>query len=177
MPEVDWITVQLRVNSKPTEPRRVEADLPLLDFLQDELGLTGTKLCCGIGVCRACTVAVRSVPQAPAVPVLSCSTPVRAVNGQEIDTVEGLAGPHGLHPLQRSFLDHFAFQCGYCAPGFLMAATVLVERLRLSPIPRSECDAAIAEACGQHICRCTGYVRYHQAIRQVLLETPGLVKS
>jgi aerobic-type carbon monoxide dehydrogenase small subunit (CoxS/CutS family) len=136
MPESDWITVQLRVNGKPTEPRRVEADLPLLDFLQDELGLTGTKLCCGIGVCRACTVAVRSVPQAPPVPVLSCSTPVRAVNGQEIDTVEGLAGPHGLHPLQRSFLDHFAFQCGYCAPGFLMAATVLVERLRLSPIPR-----------------------------------------
>ena len=120
---------------------------------------------------------MRSVPQAPPVPVLSCSTPVSAVNGQDIDTVEGLAGPHGPNPLQRSFLDHFSFQCGYCAPGFLMAATVLVERLRHSPIPRGACDAAIAEACGQHICRCTGYVRYHQAIRQILLETPGLVKS
>lgn len=177
MPEGDLITVQMRINGKPTEPRQVAADLPLLDFLQDELGLTGTKLCCGIGVCRACTVAVRNVPQASPVPLLSCSTPVSAVNGQEIDTVEGLAGPGGPNPLQQSFLNHFAFQCGYCTPGFLMAATILIERLRKSPIPHSQCDAAITDACGQHICRCTGYVRYYQAIRQVLLETPGLVRS
>jgi aerobic-type carbon monoxide dehydrogenase small subunit (CoxS/CutS family) len=175
MQEGDLITFQIRVNGKLTEPRQVAADLPLIDFLQDELGLTGTKLCCGIGICRACTVAVRNLPQAAAVPLLSCSTPVSAVNGQEVRTVEGLAGSNGPSPLQQSFLDHFAFQCGYCTPGFLMAATILVERLRARPIPRRQCDAAIAEACGQHICRCTGYVRYHQAIRQVLLETPGLV--
>jgi aerobic-type carbon monoxide dehydrogenase small subunit (CoxS/CutS family) len=176
MAESDLITVRMRVNGNPTEPRQVAADLPLIEFLHDELGLTGTKLCCGIGVCRACTVAVRNVAQAAPVPLLSCSTPVSAVNGQEVDTVEGLAGPNGPSPLQQAFLDHFAFQCGYCAPGFLMAATILQGRLRRSPIPRSQCDAAITEACGQHICRCTGYVRYYQAIRQVLLETPGLVK-
>jgi len=175
MPEGELITFQIRVNGKPSGPRQVPADLPLIDFLQDEIGLTGTKLCCGIGVCRACTVAVRTVPQAAPVPVLSCSTPVSAVNGQEVHTVEGLAGPGGPSPLQRSFLDHFAFQCGYCTPGFLMAATILVESLKQRPIPRSQCDAAIAQACGQHICRCTGYVRYYEAIHQVLLETPGLV--
>ena len=175
MPAGELITVQMRVNGKPTGPRQVDSNLPLIDFLQDGLGLTGTKLCCGIGVCRACTVAVRDVPQASPVPVLSCSTPVSAVNGQDIATVEGLAGPNGPNPLQQAFLEHFAFQCGYCTPGFLMAATILIERLRHSPIPRSQCDAAIAEACGSHICRCTGYVRYYQAMRQVILETPGLV--
>jgi aerobic-type carbon monoxide dehydrogenase small subunit (CoxS/CutS family) len=177
MPDVESITFQVTVNGKLIEPRQVDADLPLVDFLQDELGLTGTKLCCGIGVCRACTVAVRNLPHAPEVPVLSCSTPVSAVNGQEIRTVEGLAVGGAPNPLQQAFLDHFAFQCGYCTPGFLMATTILVERLRARPIARAEVDAAIAEACGQHICRCTGYVRYYQAIRQVLLETKGLVLS
>lgn len=177
MPAGNSIAFQVKVNGRLTEPRQVDADLPLVDFLQDELGLTGTKLCCGIGVCRACTVAVRNLEGAPEVPVLSCSTPVGAVNGQEIRTVEGLAAGGAPNPLQRAFLDHFAFQCGYCTPGFLMATTILVGRLRERPIPRAEVDAAIAEACGQHICRCTGYVRYYQAIRQHLLETPGLVQS
>ncbi len=174
--EDDLITVQLTVNGQTTEARPAPADLPLVDFLHDELGLTGTKFCCGIAVCRACTVAVRNFPEAPKVPVLSCTTPVSAVNGQEVFTVEGLAGSENISPLQQAFLDHFAFQCGYCTPGFLMAADILLDRLRLSPVPREEIDAAIAEACGAHICRCTGYVRYYQAIRDVILSTPGLVQ-
>ena len=170
------VTVQLRVNGQTTPPRQVATTLPLVDFLHDELNLTGTKFCCGIGVCRACTVAVRNRPGAPPVPLLSCSTPAATVNGQEITTVEGLAGPQGPSALQQAFLDHFAFQCGYCTPGFLMGAHVLMERLKSAPIAVDRLDEAIAQALGSHICRCTGYVRYYQAIRQVILDTPGLVQ-
>ncbi|MDX1577012.1 MAG: 2Fe-2S iron-sulfur cluster-binding protein, partial [Gemmatimonadota bacterium] len=150
--------------------------LSLVDFLHDELDLTGTKFCCGIGVCRACTVAVRSRPGAPSRPVLGCSTPAAALDGAEITTVEGLGSAERLSDLQRAFLDHFAFQCGYCTPGFLTAATILLERLREAPVERGELDAAIEDAVGAHICRCTGYVRYHRAIRSVVESTPGLVR-
>jgi aerobic-type carbon monoxide dehydrogenase small subunit (CoxS/CutS family) len=81
-----------------------------------------------------------------------------------------------LNALQQAFLDHFAFQCGYCTPGFLLAADILLERLRNEPVAPDQVDRAIAEACGAHICRCTGYVRYYQAIRAVIEATPGLVQ-
>jgi aerobic-type carbon monoxide dehydrogenase small subunit (CoxS/CutS family) len=89
-------------------------------------------------------------------------------------TVEGLGSPERLSALQQAFLTHFAFQCGYCTPGFLMAAHILLDRLRKAPVGRDQIDAAIAEACGAHICRCTGYVRYHAAIRAVVLAELGL---
>ncbi|MGD0694261.1 MAG: (2Fe-2S)-binding protein [Terriglobia bacterium] len=172
------INVELTVNGRKHSVQDVPASLPLLDFLSDELGLTGTKLCCGIGVCRACTVILHRVPGATPVPILSCSTPIAEVNGQSIDTVEGLATPQGeLSPLQQAFLDEFAFQCGYCTPGLLMAARALLERLRLAPVTSNQIDEAILEACGDHFCRCTGYVRYHKAIRKVILATPGLVRD
>ncbi|MEM7306269.1 MAG: (2Fe-2S)-binding protein [Planctomycetota bacterium] len=167
--------VQLTVNGVRHEAE-VSTTTRLVDFLQDELGLTGTKFCCGIGVCRACTVASRNAPEAPRVPMLSCSTPVAAVDGYEIDTVEGLGSAEDLSPLQRAFLEHFSFQCGYCTPGFLMAATLLIERLQNDPVAEDEIDAAIAEACGEHICRCTGYVRYYEAMRAVIQATPGATK-
>ena len=170
------INVDITVNGRKRQVHDVPASLSLHDFLSEDLGLTGTKLCCGIGVCRACTVILHGVPGATPVPILSCSTPVAEVNGQSIDTVEGLASqPTGLTSLQRAFLDEFAFQCGYCTPGLLMAAHALLERLRLAPIPRAQVDEVILEACGEHFCRCTGYVRYHTAIRKVILATPGLV--
>ena len=168
--------IQLTINGQETEPREVPNTLPLVDFLHDELGLTGTKFCCGIGVCRACTVLVRNHPEAPPVPTLSCSTPAVTVNGQSIETVEGLADDGVPSSLQSAFLEHFAFQCGYCTPGFLMAATALLDELAAHPIPESEVDAAISSAVGQHICRCTGYVRYYQAIRKVIDSTEGLVR-
>jgi aerobic-type carbon monoxide dehydrogenase small subunit (CoxS/CutS family) len=157
----------------------VPADLSLLDWLQEDLGLTGTKFCCGIGVCRACTVAVQSGggqpgAESPLVPVVACSTPAAALDGQSVMTVEGLGSPERLSALQEAFLRHFAFQCGYCTPGFLMAAHILLDRLRKAPVGRGQIDAAIAEACGAHICRCTGYVRYHAAIRAVVLAELGL---
>ncbi|MCW2244850.1 aerobic-type carbon monoxide dehydrogenase small subunit (CoxS/CutS family) [Azospirillum fermentarium] len=168
------VSVAITINGTLYE-RSVPDDLPLLDFLQEDLGLTGTKLGCGIGVCRACTVAVRRVPTAALTPLLSCSTPAAHLSGQEVFTVEGLGDARHLSPLQKSFLDEFAFQCGYCAPGFLMAAHILLDSLRFAPVPRDQLDAAIADACGAHICRCTGYKRYYAAIRKAALAEPGLV--
>lgn len=176
------IDVDVTVNNQRYRKADLPEDTLLIDFLSEELGLTGTKFCCGIGVCRACTVLVhrehrehRESGAAP-VPILSCSTPVSRVNGQTLITVEGLANSSGsLTPMQQAFLDEFAFQCGYCTPGFLMATHAMMERLRIAPIPASQVDKVIFESCGQHICRCTGYVRYLQAIRRVVLATQGLV--
>lgn len=169
------VPVTITVNGK-VHRREVSDDLSLLDFLHEELSLTGTKLCCGIGVCRACTVAVHQLRDSRLNPVLACSTPASLLNGQAITTVEGLGDPDRLSAVQKAFLDNFAFQCGYCAPGFLMAAHILLDELRRAPIPRAHLDAAIAEACGEHICRCTGYRRYYEAIRRAALEEPGLVR-
>lgn len=169
------VSIAVTINGKRYE-RTVPDDLSLLDFLQEELGLTGSKLGCGIGVCRACSVAVRRVPGAILNPVLSCSTPVAELDGQEVTTVEGLGDPQHLSPLQTAFLDEFAFQCGYCAPGFLISAHILLDSLRRAPVPEGELDAAIEDACGAHVCRCTGYKRYYAAIRKAALAEPGLVR-
>ncbi|HYD99080.1 MAG TPA: 2Fe-2S iron-sulfur cluster-binding protein [Alphaproteobacteria bacterium] len=170
------ITLNLTVNGRRLPAMEVEPDLPLLSLLQDELGLTGTKFCCGIGVCRACTVAVRRGPEAGYNTTPACVTRVAEMQGQEVLTVEGLAPDGGLSPLQVAFLDEFAFQCGYCAPGFLTAAHAFIEGLRSAPVAEAELDRAILTAVGDHICRCTGYVRYLAAIRKVALATPGLVR-
>lgn len=172
------IDISITVNGRKHATASVPVDLSLLDFLGEKLDLTGSKFCCGIGVCRACTVVLYRTPSSPPVPILACSTPVAQVNGQAITTVEGLSpGPGQLSPLQQAFLDAFAFQCGYCTPGLLMAAHALLERLRLEPVERGEVDRTILETCGDHICRCTGYVLYHHALRKVILSTPGLVRE
>lgn len=168
------VNVQFNVNGRPIEAA-VPTDLPLVDFLREELGLAGTRLCCGIGVCKACTVAARRVPTSQAQPMLACSTPVALLQGQSITTVEGTGSMEKPSAVQQAFLDHFAFQCGYCTPGFVMATEMLIERLRARPVERDQLDAAIEAAVGQHICRCTGYARYHRAIRAVVLAEKGLV--
>jgi aerobic-type carbon monoxide dehydrogenase small subunit (CoxS/CutS family) len=172
----DLVKVRFHVNGKPVDTQ-VPTDVPLLDFLQEELGLSGTRLCCGIGVCKACTVAARRVPTSQAQPMLACSTPVALLQGQSITTVEGTGSMDQPSAVQQAFLDHFAFQCGYCTPGFVMATEMLLSRLRAQPVQRAQLDAAIEEAVGQHICRCTGYARYHQAIRAVVLAEKGLVTA
>jgi aerobic-type carbon monoxide dehydrogenase small subunit (CoxS/CutS family) len=172
---METIDLDFALNGERVTRSGIYADMMLVDFLREDLGLTGTKFCCGIAVCRVCTVSLARVPGAHQVAIRSCTTPLRDINGQVVTTVEGLQDENGLHPLQQAFLDNFSFQCGYCCPGFLMGAYALIDRLQRQPIPRETVDAAIEDAVGEHICRCTGYVRYHRAIRQVLLETPGLV--
>lgn len=173
---IETVEVNLTVNGRNYRRPEFPTDMMLIDFLSEELGLTGTKFCCGIGICRACTVMAKRTQDSAPVPVLACSTPTAQLNGYTITTVEGLAG-ESLSAIQQAFLDEYAFQCGYCTPGFLMAAHLMIERLRVAPIDAQELDAAIAEYCGDHICRCSGYVRYRQAIRSVVLNTAGLVKS
>ncbi len=169
------IALDVTINEQRFQRDAIDADLKLVDFLREDVGLTGTKFCCGIAVCRVCTVAVQRTSGAHQEPVRSCTTPLSDVNGKVVTTVEGLAREGALHPLQQAFLENFSFQCGYSAPGFLMASYCLLDKLKRSPVPEADVDAAIHEAVGQHVCRCTGYVRYHRAIRQVILATPGLV--
>jgi aerobic-type carbon monoxide dehydrogenase small subunit (CoxS/CutS family) len=161
--------VQFFINEKPVEASADDSDMSLLEFLQERQNLTGTKLCCGIGVCRACTVGTRNQADAPMQKTLACSTPVSFLQGMRIYTVEGLARDDALAPLQQAFLENFSFQCGYCAPGFLMAATALVERIKQVPTRASELDALMDTWVGDNLCRCTGYVRYKEAIRKVAL--------
>jgi aerobic-type carbon monoxide dehydrogenase small subunit (CoxS/CutS family) len=172
---VETIDLDFTLNGERVTRSGIDGDMMLVDFLREEIGLTGTKFCCGIAVCRVCTVSLARVPGAHQVAIRSCTTPLSAISGQVVTTVEGLAKDGKLHPLQQAFLDNFSFQCGYCCPGFLTASYALLDKLQRQPIPRDAVDAAIEDAVGEHVCRCTGYVRYHRAIRQVVLDTPGLV--
>jgi len=145
-------TISLTVNRSPVS-LEVDPARPLLDVLRDELGLTGAKQGCDReGECGACTVLLDGEP------VRSCLTPIGKVAGRRVETVEGLGGPEGLHPLQAAFIEAGAVQCGYCTPGMLMAAKALLDRT-LQPA-RGE----IAEALEGNLCRCTGYAKIVHAI-------------
>ena len=144
--------VTLSVNGKPAtidvEPRRT-----LADALREDLGLTGTHLGCEHGVCGACTVMLDGLP------VRACLVLAVQAEGASLLTVEGLAGEDGaLHPLQQSFTEHHALQCGFCTPGMLISALDLLNRI---PNPtRSE----IRSEMSGNICRCTGYNSITDAI-------------
>lgn len=99
----------------------------------------------------------------------TCIVSAASFNGKSIRTIEGHAKDGVLTPLQKAFVEHFAFQCGYCTAGFLNEGQVLLERLARQPVARSELEATIAEALHGHICRCTGYIKYHEAVRDVIL--------
>ncbi len=134
----------------------VEPDMPLLWALRDELGLTGTKFGCGIAACGACTVQVNGNP------VRSCVTPVSAVEGSDITTIEGLAiNAAALHPVQQAWIDHQVPQCGYCQSGMIMAVSALLES---NPAPSDEeIDRAVS-----NVCRCGTYPRIRSAIRSLI---------
>ena len=140
------------VNGKTYE-RSVEARMTLADFLRDELALTGTHVGCEHGVCGACTILMNSEA------IRSCLTLAVQADGTSLMTVEGLAKPEELHPLQLAFQEKHALQCGFCTPGFLMTAHAL---LRDDANPS---DEAIRDALGGHLCRCTGYQPIFDAVR------------
>jgi len=128
----------------------VDPSTPLLWVLRDHLGLTGTKFGCGVAQCGACTVHVNDEA------VRSCAYPIDAVAGARVTTIEGLSSS-GPHPLQKAWIEHQVPQCGYCQPGFIMAAAALI---RQRPKP-SEADI---EASIVNICRCGTYARVKRAI-------------
>ena len=114
------VTLSLRINGTPWQGE-VPANRLLVDFLRYDVGLTGTKEGCGVGVCGACTVRLGDRL------VSSCLTLAAMADGTELTTVEGLAGREELKPIQRAFIEHGGFQCGICTPGQLMAAQALLE--------------------------------------------------
>ena len=124
----------------------------LADVLRDELGLTGTKLGCRAGDCGSCTVLVDGVA------VTSCLMPFAQAEDREVVTIEGLAGDHDLHPLQAAFAAHNASQCGYCIPGFIMAAAGAAPS---SPRDRQQ----VVDDLAGNLCRCTGYESIVAAVR------------
>ncbi|SMX44430.1 (2Fe-2S)-binding protein [Actibacterium lipolyticum] len=165
------MTISFRVNGHPHEVDAKRGGDKLIDFLHEDLNLTGTKFCCGIGICRACTVSVKKGRNEAEEPVISCSTALATLDGTSITTVEGVSnGDQDLHPIQTEFLKNFAFQCGYCTPGFVMAAKILLDQLETSKVSKDQLDGMIEEAIGTHICRCTGYVRYFEAVRKTALD-------
>jgi aerobic-type carbon monoxide dehydrogenase small subunit (CoxS/CutS family) len=155
------LQLRLMVNG---EPRVFSAAVhkTLLEVLREDLGLTGTKHGCELGECGTCTVLVDGRP------VLSCLALPAALEGREITTVEGLEGPDGLHPLQQAFAELGAAQCGYCTPGFLLAARALLDE---EPDPDRE---EIVEALGGNLCRCTGYLKIYEAVELAAARMRGL---
>ena len=146
--------IVLKVNGDQCK-LRVPVKRLLVDLLREDLGLTGTKIGCGVGECGACTVLIDGKA------VCSCMTLAVEVDGAEITTIEGFAQKGKLHPLQESFVSHGAAQCGFCTPGMILAAKALLDD---NPNPS---DAEIKQALAGNFCRCTGYASIFRAVKSV----------
>ncbi len=147
------VSVKVMVNGDTCE-REVEPRTLLVHFIREHLGLTGTHVGCVVGECGACSVIVDGSL------VKSCLMLAVQADGCQVTTVEGLAREGRPHPVQAAFVDQFALQCGYCTPGFLMAAYALLQRL---PNPTED---QIRQELSGNLCMCTGYVQIVKAVRQ-----------
>ena len=165
-------TLTVTINGRAYGPREVRDELSMNDFLREYLGMTGTKFGCGAAQCLSCAVIVDN-PDGTSQTMPTCVVPAANFNGKAIRTVEGHAKNGELSVLQKAFIEHFAFQCGYCTPGFLNEGQVLLERLAKKPIAPADLEKTIAEALDGHLCRCTGYIKYHEAVRAVILAEPA----
>jgi aerobic-type carbon monoxide dehydrogenase small subunit (CoxS/CutS family) len=161
-------TLAITINGREYPRTEVRDDLTMNDFLREYLGMTGTKFGCGAAQCLSCAVIVDDADGTSHTSP-TCVVSAASFNGKSIRTIEGHARNGELSPLQKAFIEHFAFQCGYCTAGFLNEGQVLLERLARKPVARAELEATIAEALDGHICRCTGYIKYHEAVRDVIL--------
>ncbi|GIF49841.1 xanthine dehydrogenase YagT iron-sulfur-binding subunit [Asanoa ferruginea] len=148
------VPVSLSVNGS-TYVVELEPRVSLLDALREHLDLTGSKKGCDQGTCGACTVWQDGRR------VLACLTLAMTAEGHEISTIEGVAQDGELHPMQQAFIDHDAFQCGYCTPGQIMSAIALIRE------GNATTDADIAEHMSGNLCRCQAYPNIHAAIREV----------
>ena len=147
----DSMRIEATINGRDRE-FEVRVNHTLLDVLRDQLGLTGSKECCVVGECGACTVVVDGMP------MNSCLMLAVEIDGRDVTTVEGLATDGQLSPLQQAFLDLSAPQCGFCIPGQLMSAQALLQR---NPDPTLD---EVNEALGGNLCRCAGYLQITDAV-------------
>ena len=143
--------IRFELNGEPSEAA-FAPHKTLLEVLREDLGLTGTKHGCELGECGTCAVLVDGKP------VLSCLVLGLECEGRRVESVEGMAGSRGLHPLQKAFADLGAAQCGYCTPGFLLTAKALLEENPKPTLPQ------IREALAGNLCRCTGYIKIFEAV-------------
>ena len=144
--------VRMRVNGNQVE-REIPPDRLLIDFIREDLGLTGTKAGCKEGECGACTVIMNGMS------VVSCLIPAAKADGAEVLTVEGVAGEAQLHPIQQAFLDEGAVQCGYCTAGMVLSAKALLDE---NPAPTAE---EVKRGISGNLCRCTGYTKIIRAVQ------------
>jgi len=145
-------SLSFSLNGEPAAAE-IDPDDRLIDVLRENLLLTGTKQGCGDGECGACTVLLNGDP------VNSCLLPAMKVEGQSVTTIEGLAREDSLHPLQESFLEAGAVQCGFCTPGMILSAKALLDR------NRNPNDDDIKAALSGNLCRCTGYIQIIAAVK------------
>ena len=153
-------TLKVQVNGRLYE-RGVSAKTTLAEFLREELNLTGTKLGCGEGECGACTVLLDGEP------VSSCCVLALEAEGHAVETIEGLAKGHELHPIQQSFIEKGAVQCGFCTPGMVLSSKAL---LASNPHPT---EHEIRSALSGNLCRCTGYQKIVEAVQDAAAKTGG----
>ncbi|MBA7643590.1 Nicotinate dehydrogenase subunit A [subsurface metagenome] len=153
--------VSFKLNGKP-KTLTIDSKRMLLWVLRTDMGLTGTKYGCGVGLCGACTVLVDNKA------VRSCRFPVKDVKGKDVITIEGLAENGKLHPIQQAFIKHDALQCGFCTPGMILNAYSLLLR---NPQPS---QAEIIEEMDHNLCRCGSYSRIIEAIQTAAREMKGV---
>jgi carbon-monoxide dehydrogenase small subunit len=144
--------IDFTLNGKSVS-REVAPDTHLVDFLRNEMGLTGTKEGCGKGECGSCTILLEGQP------VCSCLMLCAQINGHHIETIEGLQQNGKLHPMQEAFIEVGAVQCGFCTPGLVLSGVAL---LRRNPNPS---ETEIRRAIAGNLCRCTGYTKVVEAIQ------------
>jgi carbon-monoxide dehydrogenase small subunit len=147
----DYVVVDVTVNGASYQ-REIEPRLLLVEFLRDQIGLTGTHIGCDTSYCGACTVTLNGKL------VKSCTCLAVQADGGKVETVEGLEQNGELHPLQEAFSEHHGLQCGYCTPGMLMASKSLLEE---NPNPTAD---EIRKGIAGNLCRCTGYVNIIKAV-------------
>jgi|TARA_B100001059_G_scaffold202888_1_gene211101 carbon-monoxide dehydrogenase small subunit len=151
------IMVKIETNINGIEyAKEVEDNQLLVDFLREELGLTGTHVGCDTSQCGACVVHIDGNS------VKSCTTLASQVNGRELTTIEGLAKDGNLHPIQKSFQNNHALQCGFCTPGLVMSSVDLLDK------NHNPSEEEIREWFEGHICRCTGYKNIIKAVQEAI---------
>ena len=152
--------VTFHLNGRETDVM-VQPMTTMQSLLREQLGYTATKIGCRQGGCGSCTILVEGEPMA------ACLLPVENIAGKEVTTLEGITPDHGLHPLQESFFENFAIQCGYCTPGMLIVSKALLDR---NPQPTRE---QIVDALSGNVCRCTGYKSIIQAVQDAAQRMNG----
>ena len=153
-------TIEFKLNHKQVR-LKVDGERRLLWVLRSDLGLTGPKYGCGEGICGSCTVLINQRA------ARSCQIPVKEIKGKEVLTIEGLARDGQLHPIQRAFIEHNAFQCGFCTSGMIMNAYgLLLEKPAAT-------EAEIIQAMNDNLCRCGAHLRIVQAVQSAAKEMRG----